>query len=255
MIHGLYSSATGIMTNSHRQDVIANNIANSETVGFKKDLALFQQRRTEAQARGLPSSSNRILEKLGGGILAAPTQMDTSQGDLERTENNLDIAIRGPGYFQVNDNGQPRLTRDGRFTVDPSGQLAMINAPGRQILDDAGRPIQFDRKKPRGEINIDEQGVVRQGNTKVARLAVVDATDRSKLQKVGDNLLSYPSTGPLQPSTSTVHSGNIERSNVDPARELTQLMDAQRQLEANANMIRVQDATLARLVNDVGRIS
>src|SRR2546421_5208905 len=106
MIYGLYQSATGVLTNSYRQDVIANNIANSETVGFKKDLALFQQRPTEAQARGLRHATNPLLEALGGGILASPTAMNPEQGDLENTGNNLDVAIQGSGYFKVNDNGQ-----------------------------------------------------------------------------------------------------------------------------------------------------
>ena len=75
------------------------------------------------------------------------------------------------------------------------------------------------------------------------------------MRKLGDSLLSYPDSAPRQSSTATLHSGNVERSNVDPTRELTQMMISQRQLEANANMIRIQDATLARLVNDVGRIS
>src|SRR5947209_3887766 len=83
MIYGLYLSATGVMTNSYRQDVIANNIANAETVGFKKDIALFQQRRTEAQERGLGPTSNALLEKLGGGVFASPMLVDSSQGELE----------------------------------------------------------------------------------------------------------------------------------------------------------------------------
>src|SRR5437588_7471981 len=120
MIYGLYLSATGVLANSYRQDVIANNIANSETIGFKRDLALFQQRRTEAQERG-SGASNAMLEALGGGALALPMQVDTSQGEMEPTDKNLDAAIEGRGFFTVMDNGQTRLTRNGHFMVNRAG--------------------------------------------------------------------------------------------------------------------------------------
>jgi flagellar basal-body rod protein FlgF len=99
MLYGLYLSAAGVMTNSYRQDVIANNIANAETVGFKRDLALFQERRTERDERGLsPARSNALLESLGGGVFASPTLVDRTQGELEPSSNNLDVAIVGQGY-------------------------------------------------------------------------------------------------------------------------------------------------------------
>src|SRR5260221_12170514 len=121
MIYGLYLSATGVLTNSYRQDVIANNLANSETVGFKKDLALFQQRRTEAQERGFGAGSNALLEGLGGGGYASPTRVDTSQGDLGPAGSNLDVGGEGTGNFNVNDNGQAPLSADGRFSLDRTG--------------------------------------------------------------------------------------------------------------------------------------
>src|SRR5689334_23249319 len=116
MLYGLYLSAAGVMTSSYRQDVIANNIANSETVGFKRDLALFQQRRTAMQEMGLsPSRSNALMEALGGGVFASPTLLDRTQGDLEQTGSPLDVAINGQGYYKVSHGDQTALTRDGRF--------------------------------------------------------------------------------------------------------------------------------------------
>src|SRR5262245_29805113 len=102
MIYGLYLSATGVLTNSYRQDVIANNLANAETVGFKKDLALFKERLTEAQQQRLaPNSINLGMEPIGGGVLASPTLVDSTQGELEPTGSPLDVAIEGEGYFMV----------------------------------------------------------------------------------------------------------------------------------------------------------
>jgi flagellar basal body rod protein FlgG len=257
MIYGLYLSATGVMANSYRQDVIANNLANSETVGFKKDLASFQQRRTEAQERGTPTDSDRLLENLGGGLLAAPTTVDWSQGDIEQTANPLDAALEGPGYFAIKDaNGATRFTRDGRFLVDRSGFLVLANGQGQQVLDNKGKPIQLDPNLAATQTTIGRFGEITQDRTLVATLGVYDVPDTGQLKKLGGNLLSYPDEAAARPIASTpVRSEFIERSNVEPASELAQLMDAQRQLEANANMIRYQDQTLARLVNDVGKIS
>src|SRR3954464_4887720 len=107
MLYGLYLSATGVMTNSYRQDVIANNIANAETVGFKRDLALFQARRTALQENGLaPSRSDKLMESRGVWVFASPTVMDHSQGEMEKTGSNLDVAIMGQGYYTVSHDGQ-----------------------------------------------------------------------------------------------------------------------------------------------------
>jgi len=128
VIYGLYLSATGVLTNSYRQDVIANNLANAQTVGFKRSLALFQQRRTEAQspdAADLSDQTDPLLEHIGGGLLLAPTAIDHSQGTLEQTGQNLDLAIHGDGFFAVQDGKQTRLTRDGRFLVDSDGHLIL----------------------------------------------------------------------------------------------------------------------------------
>src|SRR5438045_836620 len=152
MIYGLYLSAAGVLTSSYRQDVIANNLANSETVGFKKDLPLFRQRLTEAQQRRLPQggagggpggATNALLEPLGGGLLAHPTVIDTSQGDLEPSGSALDVAIEGSGYFAVDDGGETRLTRAGQFALDREGNLILSNEKGQQILDNQQRPIKL----------------------------------------------------------------------------------------------------------------
>lgn len=256
MIYGLWLSAAGVQTNSYRQDVIANNLANSETVGFKRDLALFQARRTEAQDRGgMPGTSDPMLEGLGGGVFAYPTQVDPSQGEMEPTGNNLDVAIEGRGFFTVNDNGQMRLTRDGRFVVNRAGHLALANAAGQEVLDNKGKPITLDPLAIGTKTSIGRFGEITQNDRPVARLGVVDVPDYSKLQKRGGTMLSYPEEGAFTPASGVLHSTFVERGNVEPATELGQLMDAQRQLEANANMIRYQDQTLQRLCNDVGKIT
>lgn len=255
MIYGLYLSAQGVLTNSYRQDVIANNLANAESVGFKKDLATFQARKTEAQLRGLGlQASNPLLEPLGGGMVALPTRIDLSQGDLESTGNTLDAGIEGSGFFTVQSAGQTRLTRDGRFTLNRQGYLVLPH--GERALDVNGQPIRLDPRYTGPKTAIGPDGKIYQNNQKVAQLAFVDVPDPKKLTKHGGNMIDYPDLAKTAvPAKGLIKGGFVEGSNVESATELTQLMDAQRQLEANANMIRYQDQTLQRLCNDVGKLS
>jgi len=254
MIYGLYLSASGVMTNSYRQDVYANNLANAETTGFKRDVPMFQQRLTEAQANlGRASWSNPLLENLTGGILASPTAVDHQQGELEASSNPLDLAFQGKGFFQVQDAaGARHLTRDGQFMVDRAGKLILANASGNAVLDATGQPILLD---PTQQVAVDRHGVISQNSQAVARVGMFAVPDESMLIKHGGNLLGYPDMGTLSPATDAIlQSQFTERANVDPAIELTQLMESQRQLEANANMIRYQDQMLGKLVNEVGKI-
>ena len=251
MIYGLYLSASGIMTNAYRQDVIANNLANSETNAFKKDVPLFKQRLTAAQENRKPGDwTDPTLENLGGGMFLMPTRIDLEQGPTEETGNPLDVAIEGDGFFAVQTNGQTRLTRDGRFTIDRNGNLVLPE--GQKVLDASGQPIVLERDEP---ISIGKDGEITQRGKPVGRLGLFDVPDRSQLEKLGNNLFGVADANQLRPAAGTLHPEFLERSNVDPTTEMAELMDAQRQLEANANMIRAQDATLQRLVNDVGKIS
>jgi flagellar basal body rod protein FlgG len=251
VLYGLYLSAAGIVTNSHRQDVIANNLANAETTGFKRDLAMFTERRTEAAQSGQLGASNELLEHLGGGIYLQPTRVDTDQGDLEATGNHLDVAIQGKGFFTVSDGKTTRLTRAGSFMKDQNNDLVMTTDHAQKVLDEGGRPIQLD---PAKEVAINPDGTIAQGKDIVAKLGIVDVPADAPLTKAGSSTLDVPDPKSLKPSTATLRSEFVERSNVDPSTELTSLMDAQRQLEANANMIRYQDQMLAKLVNEVGKI-
>jgi flagellar basal body rod protein FlgG len=150
------------------------------------------------------------------------------------------------------DNGKAKLTRDGRFMVDRSGRLVLSNSSGSAVTDEQGNPIVVD---PTRKTTITGEGQVNQDGLPFAKLGVFEVSDGNGLIKDGNNLLSHPDTDKLTPvSHLQLRPQFLERANVDPATELTALMDAQRQLEANANMIRYQDQTLGRLVNEVGKI-
>ena len=250
MLYGLYLSATGIMTSSHRQDVVANNLANSESVGFKRDVPTFRERLTEAAESRKPGMSNKMLEMLGGGILAMPTRVDSRQGEIEPTGNPLDVAIEGDGYFAVIDKGESRLTRNGQFAVNRKGELILSNEDGQSVLDPKGKPIVLAPGLP---TSIANDGTITQAGQPVGQVGLFNVADPRQLVKRGGTMLSHPDQE-LKPATGMLKSEFVERANVDPATELAELMETQRQLEANANMIRYQDQTLGRLVNEVGKI-
>jgi flagellar basal-body rod protein FlgF len=251
MIYGLYLSASGVLANSFRQDVIANNIANSETVGFKKDLTMLQQRPTAAQETGHWSQTDPLLEPMGGGLLAERAAINTTAGDLEPTSNPLDVALQGDGYLAVSHQGQTSLTRNGQMIIDRSGRLVLSNNPSQAVLDSRQNPIVLDSTSP---LTIASDGTITQRGKTIAKLGLFNVADGSQLHKVGGTLLGFSDGAKLSEAQPAVHSGFIERSNVDPSTELTALMETQRELEANANMIHIQDETLDKLVNDVGRV-
>lgn len=244
-----------MMTASYRQGLIANNLANSETSGFKRDLAATQERRMGVEERPeLTRFSDRFFDALGGGTLLSPTFTDQTQGTPDFTGKGTDAAIVGQGYFVVEKDGERFLTRNGNFMLNRQGQLIMADGSNAAVLGrDMSRIVLNPLALARTSIN--EQGFILQDGVQAGRLAVKVAGP-DQVKKVGQHLLRVGNARGLPDATEmTVQGGALERSNVDPTMELTQMLENQRLLEANANMIRYQDQTLGRLVNDVGRVS
>src|SRR5580765_5965379 len=127
MVYGIYQSAAGLQINQHRQDVLANNLANIDTVGFKPDLALVRERMI-ASREGMsdPSLSNPLLNGMSGGTLASPSYTSFIPGSIEPTGKPLDVALHGDGFFAVKDGDTKRYTRDGRFMFDANGYLVTV---------------------------------------------------------------------------------------------------------------------------------
>ena len=255
MIYGMWLSATGVMTSSHTVDTIANNLANAETSGFKRQLAVFQERPPEGKENPARAGGDRFFDNIGGGQLLAPSFFDQSAGALEATDKNLDVAIQGDGYFMVKDaNGEQRLTRNGNFMADRENNLVLATDPKAQVLDANRQPIKLDPTVNAQSLDIADDGTMQFNNQTVGRLGMFNVADANLLRPVGGTLFKAPASVKIDDFKGQVSSGYLERSNVDPAIELTKMMEAQRGLEANANMIRYQDQSMSRLVSDVGRI-
>ena len=256
MNYGLYLSATGIMTASHQIDVIANNLANADTGGFKRQLAVMQERSPEAVEDPFNAGGDRFFDTVGGGQLLAPSHFDQSAGELEQTDGNLDLAIRGEGYFLVRDaKGQERLTRNGGMLADHEGNLVLATDPSARVLDADRQPIKFDPSTSSGDIEIGTDATMYRNGEPLGKIGLFNVANQNLLRPVGGTLLKAPASLKIDAINGQVEPGFVERSNVDPTTELTRMMEAQRMLEANANLIRYQDTSMGRLVTDVGRIA
>lgn len=247
MIYGLYQSAAGMLSSQYRQDVVANNLANVSTPGFKQDLAALMERRPAFDAQG--GGLSPVWDRMTGGHFAAPTLTDFSTGRIETTGNDLDIAVEGEGFLTVKAGDQVRYTRDGRMTLSSTGQL-ILQSSGAAVLDAGGSPVTVDPARP---IDIRPDGRVMQGDTEVARLGAATFADTSALTKAGGNL--FAATGQPQAAKAQIRPRAIEASNVEATRELVSMMETTREFELNAAMLRLQSDTLGRAVNDVARIA
>jgi len=251
MLYGMYQSAAGALANWYRLDVEANNMANADTVGFKRDLALLQARPTEAEQSGLTRSTSALLEGLGGGTFALPTYTSFSPGSLESTKNPYDLALPGKGFFQLQNGSQINYTRDGRFTLNRQNQLVSVSSQ-LPVLNNAGQSIVLD---PTSNFQVNQQGTISQNNTAVATLGIVDFEDTRNLKKNGRNLFVPQNDAQPRPVDAAVKQFSIELSGVDPMTEITELIKSSRMLEANLNMLRLQDESLGLAVSKVGSVA
>ncbi|MHC4991510.1 MAG: flagellar hook-basal body protein [Planctomycetota bacterium] len=255
MNYGLYLSANGALTSLHRQDVLANNLANVETVGFKPDMVYTRQRDVERVESGAAVEPRFMLEQLGGGHLVAPSSIGMNQGPLQRTDAPLDLAITGQGLFVVAPQDgsaeDRRLTRDGRFTIDADGFLASMSS-GMRVLDVANRPMHLD---PNGALAVDSRGTLRQDGRVVGQLRIAN-TDANELTKVGSNLFHAPADALRDaPIDSTVRQGFVEASAVDPIDALQDLIDATRASQANIKLMQYHDFLTGQAVNRFARVA
>lgn len=253
MLYGLYISAGGMSANELRLSVGANNLANVNTTGFKIDSVVVQPRpRNESAGRTEPAE----LSNLAGGVWATRTITEFRAGSLDATGQPLDIALStGPtadGFLGVRgEDGQVLWTRDGRLSLDGSGQL--VTQAGRlAVLDDSGQAIVIDPTA--GPVEIDDAGCIRQGDTEIARLRLASFEQPALLAKRGGNMFESSPSAPPGAFRGRVVQGHLEASAAEATELLARMIQVQRAYEANANMIRFQDQTLARAVNDIGRI-
>ena len=258
MNYGFYLSAAGALTSMHRQDVAANNLANVHTTGFKPDDVFLRHRLPERLEDMRPTDAKLLLEHLGGGQLVEPTLTNLKQGELIRTGNDLDLAIRGEGFFVVNSgkgegNNKLRFTRDGRMTLNANNQIVMA-ATGMQILDRNDLPIEIE---PGADLRIDPSGLVFENEEPITEIQIAAIPNRESLRKAGDNtfLLNSNAQGSRLQADVSLEQGYIESSAVDPIMALNEMINLTKAAQANAKMIQFHDNLMDRAINRFGRVA
>lgn len=253
MIYGLWQSVGGMQATEYRQAITANNVANADTVGFKHDIAIIRER--DVASASSPSGMgfrHALLDRMTGGSLVSPTYTSFVQGTAQDSANPLDMMIQGDGFFTVQTPEGERYTRDGRFTLGPDGVLRMV-AGGHPVLNSGGSEIHIDSSAPRDSLTIGGDGAIRQNGTEVARLGIVDFENKQALAKTGGNLFEAFGAEPTD-ATGVVRNHMVEGSTVNPVNSITSMIEATRAYQMNASLVQLQNETLGRAVNDVGRI-
>jgi len=250
MLYGLYLSAQGAQAQATRLDVLSNNLANAGTTGFKRDLAIFQSHPSYDVENGGFSNAPGNQSALSGGVTPAKVVTDFSNGPLVHTGGALDVALTGPGFFQVTNGNQQFLTRKGQFSLSSTGEL-MLQDSGMRVLSNTGNAINVPSESTRIEIGTDGAltSVSPDGSrTQVAKLAVVKPANEQRLEKAGASL--FRTNSPVSPvgNELKLQQGFTEASGVTPVSEMIDMVQASRMVEANVNMIKYQDDALDRLL-------
>ena len=261
MIRSLYVAKTGLEAEQTRMDVIANNLANVNTTGFKGARAVFQdllyQNLTQPGAQSSQSTQYPSGLQLGTGVRPVATERLMTQGNLTQTGNSLDVAINGQGFFQVlKPDGTIAYTRDGTFQLNNQGQL--VTSSGYLLQPTVTVPASAQT------ITIGNDGTVsvtlpgQAAPQQVGSLQLASFVNPTGLQSIGDNLYlqtgssGAPNTGqPTLNGLGSVQQGYLESSNVNVVAELVDMISTQRAYEVNSKAVQASDQMLQYVNNNL----
>ena len=239
MLEGLYSAAAGMQAQQQRMDTVANDLANVNTNGYKRERVAFRDLLYVRDASGRVQS--------GAGAAATTIGRGFTQGALRETGNPLDVAIEDGGFLQVRRaDGTTALTRDGSLRLDPRGRLT--NQQGELIQP----AITVPAGTQESDVKIASNGAVTVGARQVGALQLFTVRSPEGLQSVGDSLYraTAASGAVTRMATFKVDQGSVEASNVDVADSMTEMMDAQRSFQLASKAVQMQDQLL-QIANQV----
>jgi len=254
MNQALWIAKTGLDAQQTRMSVISNNLANVNTTGFKQDRAVFEDLLYQTVRQpGAQSSGNTQLPSglmIGTGVRTVATEKMHTQGNIIQTNNSLDMAIQGRGFFQIlQPDGSLAYTRDGTFQIDSTGQMVMSN----------GYPLEPSITIPQDALNVTigsdgSVSVLQAGQSApsiVGNIDLADFVNPTGLQPIGENLFKEsgasgtPVTGtPGLTGIGSVIGGALETSNVNVVTELINMIETQRAYEMNSKAISTADQML-----------
>lgn len=261
---GIYTALSGAMAQAQRMDTIANNIANVNTTGFKKDKQTFYEYLTANEKAPANINVPRVTASIEsfydmqggdrGYVDTSGSYTDFTQGILKKTGNKLDLAIQGKAMFEILTPQGVRFTRNGNFILDSLGRLT--TKKGYPVLKSGiGQPpearmIQINS----GNINISGNGDIYENNQPLAKLSLVTATNPNALRKIGSSLYSVKENmdpGLQEDPVSVTHQGSLEASNVNVISEMTDMIQATRTFESTQKAIKAFDMINEKLVSQM----
>jgi flagellar basal-body rod protein FlgG len=245
MIKGIYSSASGMQYLQLKQEITANNLANVSTTGFKKEGVFRKTLMDREKILRMNATDFVNLEEVD------IVKTDYSRGSLSVTNNPLDFAIDGNGFFAVETLNGIRYTRNGNFILD--GENYLVTTNGYRILNQNNQPIQI---APEGEVFISDDGSVTVNGEVMARLKITDFPNPYNLLKMGDGLFYDLSNLGFTPQFDTyrIRQGVLEESNVNAIEEMAKMINTIRDFDTNQRSILAQDQTLDRAVNEIAKM-
>lgn len=250
MLNNVYAPLSGGVLQERVIEIISNNLANVNTTAFKEDEISFKAEEANpwpSYATPHPPAPFKLnmeeLNPLRGNEMSyvslSEIKTSHSQGALQKTSNETDLALQGDGFFQVMTPFGERLTRDGGFNVNNDGYLVSKN--GYMVQGENG-PISG---LTGAQIKVLPTGEVYTGNKFIDKLKIIDFSDKSNLERLGDNLWTYNgSPDNLIPSRAEVSQGYLEASNVNPMRNLTNLIIAHRTYESLQKTVKAHDESM-----------
>jgi flagellar basal-body rod protein FlgF len=249
MLRGIQIAARGMTVQMEKSDITANNLANIDTTGFKRDVHTVQAFKEilldRIEARPF---YERSIGYQGFGAVSGPISVDFSSGIIQTTDNPLDFALEGEGFFVIETPSGLCLTRDGSFTLNDFGELVTKN--GYRVMGVDG-PIWIP---PGDEISVKSNGEVFVDEAHVATFLVWKVDERS-LVKQGSNMYTLvPGANVEVMDNPCILQGCLERSNVNVVREMLEMIAGMRNFEACQRILHGYDSTLDKCVNEVGKV-
>lgn len=257
MLKGLYTAYTGLRNEQNRMDIMANNLANASTVGFKKEGSTSQSFDDVLTYKLKDSTEIGNLPRRIGfntpGVKIGEVYNDFTQGSFQITENTYDLAIGGEGFFTIefrNKAGETstKYTRAGDFTLNKDGYL--VTKDGDYVLGTAGRI----RLNPLQETTIDKGGRVMQAGRVAGTLRITDFEDYDYLEKYGETYFQQIEGAETKAADAEIYSGYLEASNVQVVSEMVDMITITRAYESNQKIMQTYDESLGIAVTQLGRL-
>lgn len=243
MNRGIYPLLSGGIAQEMKLEMISNNLSNINTIGYKKDKAIFKSYLPSYNE--LYSGEGSFFGKDKAFVQYDRSVIDLSGGPIKNTGNKLDLAINGDGFFAIERAGGTRYTRNGNFSLD--AQRRIVTQDGDPVLGEGGA-IEL----PEGEITVDEKGTVYAGNQEAGLLRIVTFANQDSLEKEGESLLSGGAEHPSE--NFSMVQGGLEQSNVNTIEEMASMIEVLRGYESYQKVIQTIDEINSRSVTEIGRV-